>query len=408
MAPAQKLHPNASPKILDWISLVALFPLFLVKWLLAFLSSNHKPLHWRQKCALSFLRTQRTTFPTPLLRWLVRRVSTGSTIKAYCSKHNITHETTTLPASSTELRLALLPPVVLHVLTLDKIEARSRSETAPTLLYFHGGGFVNPLRSPHMPFILECGRSAQAKQIFILEYSLAPEHPYPAQLIQCVASLSYLMCTSSGLGIPAEDIILAGDSAGGTLIGSVLSHIQNPSPHAPKLEMKKGQEFQAAVMISPFVRLHKESMDAVGGSYRMNEKRDYLTRRQVDEFGEAWRGDEKEIWANLCGVKGAEEVWQAIFQGKGGGRLVGKVLITVGTVEVFLDDCRLFGGEAYANCQKVMATQGSIEWLKELGNGRRILVECEGEAHVQPVLDVALGYRDGVMTRAVMAWLKIL
>ncbi|KAK4641305.1 hypothetical protein QC761_503130 [Podospora bellae-mahoneyi] len=409
MTSKQKLRPDARPEVLDWISLVALFPLFLTKWSLAFLFSNQKSLHWRQNCALTFLRTQRSIFPTPLLRWLVRRVSTGSTIKDYCSKHKIAHQIVTLPASSTELHPALLPPAVLHILTLGNVEAKSRSGKAPTLLYFHGGGFVNPLRSPHMPFILACGHSVRAQQIIILEYSLAPEHPYPAQLIQCVASVSYLMCTSSGLGISAEDIILAGDSAGGTLVGSVLSHIQNPSPYAPRLQMKSGEEFQAAVMISPFVRLHKESMDSPTGSYKMNEKRDYLTRIQVDEFGEAWKGDEKEVWANLCGVEGADKVWQAVFQGKGGVRLVKKLFITVGTAEVFLDDCRFFGGESYANTQTVIAKQEkSKDWTEELGSGERIMVECEGEAHVQAVLDAALGYRDGVMTRAIMTWLKTL
>ncbi|KAK0705846.1 Alpha/Beta hydrolase protein [Apiosordaria backusii] len=393
MTPKQNLRPNTNPTIFDWMSLVALFPIFLTKWSLAFFFANYQPLHWRQKCALTFLRTQRTTFPTPLLRWLVRRVSTGATIKAYCNKNNISHRAIILPVSSTELHPDILPPAVLHVLTLGKIEPETRPGTAPTLLYFHGGGFVNPLRSPHMPFILSCGNAAQAKQIIIVEYSLAPEHPYPAQLVQCVASVSFLLSESSGLAIPAGDIILAGDSAGGTLVGSI----------------KQGQQFQAAVMISPFVRLHKDSMDAPGGSYQMNEKRDYLTRRQVDDFGEAWKGDEKEIWANLCGVEASEEVWKAVFQGKGGNKLVKKVLITVGTAEVFLDDCRLFSGEMYVNAQTVVAgheRNKDMEWLQNLGKGERILVECEGEAHVQPVLDTALGYRDGIMTRAVMAWLK--
>ncbi|KAK4195146.1 Alpha/Beta hydrolase protein [Triangularia verruculosa] len=400
MASKQKPRPSASPKILDWVSLIALFPLFVTRWSISFLFSNHKPLRWRQKCALTFLRTQRTTFPAPLLRWLIRRVSTGTTIRDYCSKHNITHRTITLPVSATDIYDEILPPGVLHVLTLQSDEA-----AAPTLLYFHGGGFVNPLRTPHMPFIVSCGHAARAKQIIILEYSLAPEHPYPSQLIQCVASVSHLMSESSGLGIPSKDIILAGDSAGGTLVGSVLSHMQKPSPYASKLPVV---EFRAAVMISPFVRLHKESMDAPGGSYRVNEKRDYLTRRQVDEFGEAWKGDDKEIWANLCGADGAETVWQAVFRGKGGPKLVKKVLITVGTAEVFLDDCRFFGGELHTNSATVIAKQSNNDWLDKLGDGERILVECEGEAHVQPVLDAALGYKEGVMTRAVMTWLNML
>lgn len=80
------------------------------------------------------------------------------------------------------------------------------------------------------------------------------------------------MCIFFGFGIFVEDIILVGDSVGGMLVGLVLFYIQNFSFYVLMFQMKSGEEFQVVVMISLFVRLYKELMDFLMGSYKMNEK----------------------------------------------------------------------------------------------------------------------------------------
>ncbi len=365
------------------------------QWFLTFILHKSHALHWRQRLALTFLQAQRASFPAPLLRWLLRRVSSGNAILRYCSENKIAHkmvavEGATQPCSSANSS-AHPPPPTLHLLTPP---APAREESGPTLLYFHGGGFVNPLRgAAHMPFIMRCAAACHAKQVAILEYSLAPEHPYPAQLIQCAAALRYLL---QEMHERPEDIVLAGDSAGGQLVGALLAHLTQPSPYA--VPVKVNGRFRAALFVSPFVRL-PTSTDI--GSYESNKGRDYLSRAQVDVFNAAWKGSKDDIWANLCGVRDSGQVWSKVFARNSQG-LVRKALITVGTAEIFLDCCRVFAQE-HVGAETIRA--GRDTDLNEFEGKDVVLAECEGEVHVQVALDSVVHYHNGVMEGVIMSWL---
>jgi acetyl esterase/lipase len=191
-----------------------------------------------------------------------------------------------------------------------------------------------------------------------------------------------------------SDLVLAGDSAGGQLIGALLVHLVHPSPYAPPL--KVDGQFRAALFVSPFVRLPTK-----GGSYESNDGRDYIDRPQVDTFMAAWEVKTDEIWANLCGVGESDEVWSKVFAGNSQG-LVRKVMITVGTAEILLDCCRVFAKE-HVRAETVVATRDT-DWKVFEGKGM-VLVECEGEAHVQVALDSVVRYDKGVMACAIQSWL---
>lgn len=64
--------------------------------------------------------------------------------------------------------------------------------------------------------------------IFLVDYELAPEHAYPSQIIESLASYHYLV---NELQIAEEKICIAGDSAGGTLIAGLLLHLARPNPN---------------------------------------------------------------------------------------------------------------------------------------------------------------------------------
>ncbi|KAK4243721.1 Alpha/Beta hydrolase protein [Corynascus novoguineensis] len=335
-------------------------------------------LHWRQRLALTFLRAQRATLPTRYLRWLTRRISTGEAVWTYCSKHNIPHRAVTLDgiAAASSFLEQGVPAPTLHFLDVPAAERA----TGCTLLYFHGGGFVNPLRgAAHMPFIVRCAETCQAKQAVVLEYALAPEYPYPAQLVQCIEALRYLLYD---MQLQPENLVLAGDSAGGQLVGALLAHLVTPSPYAAPMKIEG--HFRAALFVSPFVRLPPSSD---GGSYVTNHRNDYLTRPQV--------------WANLCGVGHAKDVWNLVFARDSQG-LVRKTMITVGTSEVFLDCCRLFAKE-YMGVESIFVSRDGDHHL--LRDKDFVLVECESEAHVQVALDSVVGYNNGAMHKAIMSWL---
>ncbi|MGH8130332.1 MAG: alpha/beta hydrolase, partial [Steroidobacteraceae bacterium] len=80
------------------------------------------------------------------------------------------------------------------------------------ILYFHGGGFVAEARAIHDPLLAAIGRASGARG-FMVDYRLAPEHPFPAATEDCFAAWNFLLSS----GIDPGRIVFAGDSAGGNL-----------------------------------------------------------------------------------------------------------------------------------------------------------------------------------------------
>ncbi|MFD2420969.1 alpha/beta hydrolase [Amycolatopsis pigmentata] len=84
--------------------------------------------------------------------------------------------------------------------------------TEGRILYFHGGAWV--VGSPDTAQALTAGLVHRTGvRAVSLDYRLAPEHPFPAAIEDCLAAYRDLL----DQGVPAERIVLAGDSAGGGL-----------------------------------------------------------------------------------------------------------------------------------------------------------------------------------------------
>src|SRR5690606_26505685 len=61
-----------------------------------------------------------------------------------------------------------------------------------------------------------------------LNYTIAPEGTYPKPVNQILSALDYLDDHASELHINAENMILAGDSAGAQLVAQVANVVSNP------------------------------------------------------------------------------------------------------------------------------------------------------------------------------------
>ena len=84
------------------------------------------------------------------------------------------------------------------------------------LLYLHGGGWVSGSGGNYLPLAAEISLAAQCV-VLLPDYRLAPEHPFPAGLEDCVAAHDWLAANGpSGPGA-AKATFIAGDSAGGNL-----------------------------------------------------------------------------------------------------------------------------------------------------------------------------------------------
>ncbi|MFO0878161.1 MAG: alpha/beta hydrolase fold domain-containing protein [Gemmataceae bacterium] len=84
------------------------------------------------------------------------------------------------------------------------------------LLYLHGGGWVSGSGGNYLPLAAEISRAARCA-VLLPDYRLAPEHPFPAGLDDCVAAYRWMLANGPNAPGAAKATFVAGDSAGGNL-----------------------------------------------------------------------------------------------------------------------------------------------------------------------------------------------
>ena len=110
-----------------------------------------------------------------------------------------------------------------------------------TVLYFHGGGYTFYPRA--YSYFVQLITQAARSRIFALDYRLAPEHPFPAQLEDAIEAYRWILAE----GVSPQQLILAGDSAGAHLaISSALKlrDLNLPMP-ALVIAMSPPTDFEA-------------------------------------------------------------------------------------------------------------------------------------------------------------------
>ncbi|MEF0942222.1 alpha/beta hydrolase [Rhizobium sp. BR 362] len=92
----------------------------------------------------------------------------------------------------------------------------SLSKNGPGLLYLHGGGWVIGNLDSHDEICRWFANLAKCT-VVCPDYRLAPEHKFPAGLMDCAAALEFMAEAAADLGIDPKRIAVVGDSAGGNL-----------------------------------------------------------------------------------------------------------------------------------------------------------------------------------------------
>src|ERR671930_879761 len=108
------------------------------------------------------------------------------------------------------------------------------------LLYLHGGGYVIGSVHTHRDLAGRLSRAAAAR-VLVIDYRLAPEHPYPAAVEDATTAYRWLLRHGA---TPARTVI-AGDSAGGGLTVATLVALRDAGVPLPA----------AGVCISPWTDL---------------------------------------------------------------------------------------------------------------------------------------------------------
>jgi acetyl esterase/lipase len=103
-------------------------------------------------------------------------------------------------------------------------EARPRGAT---IVWVHGGGWVSGSKGQ----LADWARilAGRGHAVATIGYTLAPEATYPTQVSQVNRALAHLVAESDALGIDAERLVLAGDSAGASLVAQVAALTSSPA-----------------------------------------------------------------------------------------------------------------------------------------------------------------------------------
>jgi acetyl esterase/lipase len=120
------------------------------------------------------------------------------------------------------------------------------------ILYVHGGGYVSGSCNDHRGIVSKFSARAGFRTL-IYEYRLAPEYPFPAALDDSVAAVKWMYAN----GFKPENIVIAGESAGGGLCLALLPEMKDRNLPMPA----------AAVAISPWTDL-----TCSGDSYRTRNR----------------------------------------------------------------------------------------------------------------------------------------
>lgn len=217
-----------------------------------------------------------------------------------------------------------VPVMVLKNQRLDR-------QPGKTLVYLHGGGYVIGSPLTHRAFAGSLGQIAQADEIWLPDYRLAPEHPFPAGLDDVLTVWRHLLHDH-----PEKRLVLAGESAGGGLSAALCIAAREAGLRLP----------EKAYLQSPWLDLSLSGLSHI----RQDGRDPFLGKWFLErDFVRRYAGDTPRqhpllspLFAELHGLP--------------------PLLIQVGSREVLLDDSRHFARKATAAGVSVTLEVGRGLW----------------------------------------------
>ncbi len=182
------------------------------------------------------------------------------------------------------------------------------------ILHLHGGGYISGSARSYHALTAALANCASSK-VVVPDYRLAPEHPFPAALEDCLKAWRAL----ESLGYKAENLIISGDSAGGGLALATVMALRDA-----------GERLPAAVFcMSPWTDLRLKNPSCVAKA-----KAEALLRaHRLGEWASHYAGGADLDDPGLSPINGD-------FHG------LPPMLVQVGSEEILLDDAILLAQKA--------------------------------------------------------------
>lgn len=195
------------------------------------------------------------------------------------------------------------------------------------ILYFHGGGFCLGIYETNSEFVARIAKRT-GMNLYLPDYRLAPENPYPAALEDAVKFYQGMMKR----GYDPENMVMMGDSSGCALAVSALLMCKSKGIPMPK----------ALAFITPVFDLQGKGES-------------YITRARKDPFQTK---DPLGLTKNYIGTNNAAAPFLSPMNGDLSG--LPPILLHAADYDVFLSDSERF-------TQKITAVKGVVElkvWRK--------------------------------------------
>lgn len=89
-------------------------------------------------------------------------------------------------------------------------------EKKPLLIYIHGGGWISGVMPMRNNYVLEWAKKGY--YVASVNYTYAPQQVYPYQLNEIFSAIDFILDSADNANIDTDNIVLAGESAGGYFI----------------------------------------------------------------------------------------------------------------------------------------------------------------------------------------------
>lgn len=144
------------------------------------------------------------------------------------------------------------------------------SSRTQTLLYFHGGGYTAGSAAAYRGLSARLS-AVTGRPVLAADYRLAPEHPFPSGLDDCVNAYQWLM---QHVGVAPSNIVLIGDSCGGNFVITTILKLRDLRAPLPAAGVTMSGQFDmtlsgesAETRADRDLVISRESLQACAGAY---------------------------------------------------------------------------------------------------------------------------------------------